>query len=385
MILTREEKERLVLDLYNQGKSTREIAQIAHMSFRDIGFIIDKKEKEQESKEGQTRQGFLSTQAYDLFSEGKTPEEVAIALNLTQPQVTEFYTEHWKLKGLYMLNQIYEEIQGDIGSFVNLYQLAKAAGMGVPHVVKILEIANNHLPAVELRFERSKKEAATLEFEKTNSTRESSQLINQIIMIRKTLDSTHLDCEKEMERLRHLQQKRIKQEDLVKHFENNNEVYIKIRKTVEEEVHSVLSDKKMLLKLALLSLTESMRKDPDKYSSLMYNSMSSIPKTQSIGYSSNQHYGPASSGLQRYSSLDYISMLLEESEKLYTSLIKEWVDKIITYYTSSITSSSLPVLSQSDEKNESHPRQTTEALQGYMHTEEHRFVQSEIDKENQDE
>jgi transposase len=47
MIATREEKERFVLDLYSQGKSTREIAQIAHMSFRDIGFIIDKKEKEQ--------------------------------------------------------------------------------------------------------------------------------------------------------------------------------------------------------------------------------------------------------------------------------------------------------------------------------------------------
>ena len=27
MVLTREEKEKLVLDLYNQGKSTREIAQ----------------------------------------------------------------------------------------------------------------------------------------------------------------------------------------------------------------------------------------------------------------------------------------------------------------------------------------------------------------------
>jgi hypothetical protein len=64
MVLTREGKEKLVLDLYNEGKITREIAQIAHMPFRDIGFIIYKKEKEQESKEGQTRQSFLSTQAY---------------------------------------------------------------------------------------------------------------------------------------------------------------------------------------------------------------------------------------------------------------------------------------------------------------------------------
>ena len=136
----------------------------------------------------------------------------------------------------------------------------------------------------------------------------------------------------------------MKQEAIVKHFENSNEVYyIKIRKTVEEKVHSVLSDRKMVLKLALLSLTESMRKDPDTYSSLMYNSMSSIPKTQLIGYSSNPHYRAASSGQQRYSSLDYISMLLEEAEKLYNKLSKELVDEIISDYASNI-STSLPLL-----------------------------------------
>jgi hypothetical protein len=36
MISTREEKEKLVLDLYNQGKGTREIAEEARMSFRVI-------------------------------------------------------------------------------------------------------------------------------------------------------------------------------------------------------------------------------------------------------------------------------------------------------------------------------------------------------------
>jgi len=122
MVLTREEKEKLVLDLYNEGKSTREIAPIAHISFRDIGCIIDKKEKEKETIEGQVQQITQSTQAYKLFSEGSTPEEVAIALNLRQSQVTELYSEHWRLKGLYMLDQIYEEIKDDIGSFVNLYR-----------------------------------------------------------------------------------------------------------------------------------------------------------------------------------------------------------------------------------------------------------------------
>ena len=64
---------------------------------------------------------------------------------------------------------------------------------------------------------------------------------------------------------------KVRVKDLVDNFQNDNEEYIKIRNTVEEKVHSVLSDKKMLLKLALLSLTESMRKDPDKYSALIYH------------------------------------------------------------------------------------------------------------------
>ena len=76
-------------------------------------------------------------------------------------------------------------------------------------------------------------------------------------------------------------------------------------------------------------------------------------------------------------------MLIEEAEKLYTNLIKEGVDKIITDYTFSITSSSsLPLLSPSDEKEQqSHPRQTTAANLRYMHPEARRFVQSEIDNE----
>jgi hypothetical protein len=349
MVLTREQKERLVLDLYNQGKSTREIAQIAHMSFRDICFIIDKKEKEKEAIEGQSQQGILSTQAYKLFSEGKTPEEVAIALNLRQTQVTEFYTEHWKLNGLYTLNQIYDEIRDNIGYFVNLYGLAKTAGMNVQHVNRLLTIANNDLPSVESRYEGLKKETATLEFQKASSARDSELLNNQIIMMRKTLDSTRLDYEKEMERLRHLQQERVKQEAIVRHFENNNEKYIKIRKTVEEKVHIVLSDRKMLLKLALLSLTESIRKDPDKYISLIYQN--TPQNAASTDYSSNQYYKTASHGQQHYPSQDYITMLLEEAEKLYNKLAKELVDEIISDYASNI-SSSLPLLQTSSDEKE---------------------------------
>jgi DNA-binding Lrp family transcriptional regulator len=120
MILTRDEKETLVLDLYNCRTPIRDIAREAGMSFRDIGRIIDKKEKEKETMEGQVQQMYLSTQAYKLFSKGKSPLQVAIDLNIRASEAIILQREYWDLEGLHNLNRIYEEIKGDIGYFVNL-------------------------------------------------------------------------------------------------------------------------------------------------------------------------------------------------------------------------------------------------------------------------
>jgi hypothetical protein len=322
-----------VLDLYNQGKSTREIAEEVRMSFRDIRAILNKAIEEKETSKEQAEKMSQSTHAYKLFSECKSPVQVAIALNIREPEVARFYVEYWRLRQLYSLNKIYEEIKDDIGPFVNLYILAKVARMDVQNVINLLEIANNDLLLVEHKCERLKREVDDLEANKHNSARVLQELRDQIATMRKTLDQYQLSCKEQRLELSKIQLQKVRVKDLVDNFQENNEQYAKIKKTVEEKVHSVLSDKKMLLKLALLSLTESMRKDPVKYSSLMYNSTSSIPKTPSTGYSSNQHYGATSSGQQRYPSLDYMSMLLEESEKLYNKLAKEWVDEIITDYT----------------------------------------------------
>ena len=124
-ILTRQERERLVIELYyNQGKTYREISKEAKISPRDIGVILNKViEEKTEGEEGIKQQydteknweqeqqlPSLSTQAYKLFSEGKTPLEVAIVLNLRQSEATEYYKEYWKLKQLHSLNMVYELI-----------------------------------------------------------------------------------------------------------------------------------------------------------------------------------------------------------------------------------------------------------------------------------
>src|ERR687893_2427902 len=177
-IMTRQERERLVLNLYNQGKTIREIAKEVRMSFRDIGVILNKtlkeKTEEQGIKQNNNNNGgeknqerlTLSSQAYKLFSDRKTPLEIAIALNLRESEATKFYKEYWKLKQLHTLNLVYEETKGDIEYFLKLHKLSKAKGMGVKQVVNLLQIANNDLPIVEKRFKRLRNEISMLQFQK---------------------------------------------------------------------------------------------------------------------------------------------------------------------------------------------------------------------------
>ena len=96
------------------------------------------------------------------------------------------------------------------------------------------------------------------------------------------------------------------------------------------------------VKLTLLSLIESMRKDQDKYSHLIHNNnTSSTPRTQATGYNTAS-YGQQ----QQYPSEAYTDMLLEEAEKLYNKLAKESVDEIIGDCLFSTASSLLPLLPQ---------------------------------------
>jgi hypothetical protein len=79
LLLSKNEREERVLDLhFNQNKKYRQIAQEMKMSLRDIGEFVNRAKEEKELQEHKSS----LVQAYDLFSKGKVPLEVAITLNL---------------------------------------------------------------------------------------------------------------------------------------------------------------------------------------------------------------------------------------------------------------------------------------------------------------
>jgi predicted DNA-binding protein YlxM (UPF0122 family) len=111
-----EDRRKRVIDLYfNQHKSYTEIAQIERISPRDIHDIMKEEQARRQNYKDQQHQEELSSKAYKLFSKGKRPVQVAITLNLGQPEVTRIYGEYWKLKRLHILNSIYKETNGKLG------------------------------------------------------------------------------------------------------------------------------------------------------------------------------------------------------------------------------------------------------------------------------
>jgi wyosine [tRNA(Phe)-imidazoG37] synthetase (radical SAM superfamily) len=105
-------------------------------------------------------------------------------------------------------------------------------------------------------------------------------------------------CQEEAATLNHLRWKIIRQKRFIERFKNDAE-YLKIKKTVEQWVSRLLLDGKPLLRIALESLIESMRREPGKYMPLVYYG-SSNDDTSAVLYRGEYHTSYFSSGKHPY-------------------------------------------------------------------------------------
>ena len=266
------------LDLYyNQDKTYRQIAKEAKICPRDIKTIIDKKVKETELSQSTS----ISSQAFNLFLQDKTPLQVAITLNLKEPEVHELYKQYWSLQQLHDLYQVYEKIKDGIGSFVELYRLIEAAGMDIKHVKRLLEVANGELPKVEEMYKNLLTDVMNLNQKKRDAEAAILKLNGDYIYLRNTADHQRLECEKLESEKRKLYLKKIRLESAIKQLQNSQE-YTKIEMIVKQQVNKMFGDDKQLLKLAFEAIIESLLNNPYRLQSFMEYSMSIASTSNSL-------------------------------------------------------------------------------------------------------
>ena len=241
-----------------------------------------------------------------------------------------------KLKGLYKLYLVYEEIKDDISYFLKLYESSKAAKMSIDHVMRLLEIANNNLPALEAKYEKLQQNVNHLGSRDLDLSMNLAELKSQIQDAKQRLNSYRLSCQKEAEKALQLHRQNTTLGSLLKQFKNNNEEYIKIQFVARQTVRSALSDKRQLLKIAILSLIESLRADHTKFDVLIHRMPSTIvmPKSTMMyyagsnsGYHTNPFsYSPNQDGYDEA----LVEALVNEAAIIYEKMVKDFTNHTIT-------------------------------------------------------
>jgi hypothetical protein len=154
VVLNKQEKEQLVVKLYQEGKPIREIAQQAHLSFGTIGKIVRRINGQDgdETVPNDMINKSKETQALNLFLHGKRPVDVAIQLDISSIEVENILQEFWVLNKLDELACIYPEIKNQLDLFLQLFHAMKINKLFNQKDIKTALKYAHDLPSLENEF-----------------------------------------------------------------------------------------------------------------------------------------------------------------------------------------------------------------------------------------
>jgi hypothetical protein len=343
MAMDTETKKKVIELYFIHHKNIRGIAKEVQKSSRDIVAVVKEyKQGLQQSSQASTNEGDnvdqqkredsveppvnLNVKAYDLFTNGSTPLQVATELKLSEEDTTRYYTEYLRLKKLpdlgYLLKRL--RVPEKINAFIELTNLALAQHMRASKVIQLLKMANSPIDGMcnieenivkfreaiaHLRKTRQKEGMELYALEnKIRAANDILKQLNQVIEMRKDELSATLD-------------KKIKYERMVEQFIVNNKEYLKIQTIANDKVNAFLTEYKgrKLLEFALAAVVEALRQKQDSYRNLL---IESIPPIKNYDYDPEKVFYLNSQCSDYYSYSKVIERVLGPSSEIFGKLVK---------------------------------------------------------------
>ena len=152
ILLNKHQKKALVIKLYKQGMTRRQIAEVVHMSFKDIADIIN--EYTGEEMRINKPEKSKDARAFELFLQGKQSVEVAIELDMPADKVEELHVQYWRLSKLDNLEILYHEAEYSLSLLLQLHNILKNKRITKDkNISELIELANDGLPNLRARFD----------------------------------------------------------------------------------------------------------------------------------------------------------------------------------------------------------------------------------------
>jgi transposase len=200
-MLSRKEKEKLVIQLLEEEKSQREISKIAKVSFTFISNIRKK-------LEGNNSQPTTRIQSYMMYKDKKEPIEVAITLDIDNVEATKYWNEYLQLKREYKLLKIRNELSSSFLQFFGLFNDMKRNGLTIEEIKKGLDAYLN-IEANASYLESLREAISEAENKNDNLTQQTKEKIDiitrlnsEIVAIGKIKNSLILKLRFAQERMR---------------------------------------------------------------------------------------------------------------------------------------------------------------------------------------
>jgi hypothetical protein len=247
--LNRHQKKALVIELYNQGKTRRQIAEIAHMSFKDIADIIN--EHTGENTSANKPEKSKDARAFELFLQGKQSVEVAIELDMPADKVEEIHVKYWRLSKLDNLEILYHETEYSLSLLLRLHNILKEKRITKDKDISdLIELANDGLPNLRARFEVLLNQVTVLENEKNSLSTETLGLRNSIYANNEIINKQNVQ-------LRTLARKLSQLQIMLRNTSKESNYHM-----ITEIVDQRLDDKRSLLVAALIAVLNTLKTNP---------------------------------------------------------------------------------------------------------------------------
>jgi predicted transcriptional regulator len=232
--MDRKQKEALVLALLEKGKTYREIAREAGVSPNTIKAIAN--------KAGIDESTSISSRAFELYVQQKSPVEVAITLNMEAKEAIRYHQEYFMLLGLTEFTRAYLEIKDYLWPFVNLVKLVLYSGLSNGEVVALLKIANGYLPRVRLEYDRLQAELNSLKAEINNSVRTYQDFCNRNLEMNKRINELQLIVDELEARRTKLKKTTTESNHHIAEFQESNAENDNLNLEMEQEVVRLIND-----------------------------------------------------------------------------------------------------------------------------------------------